>query len=555
MKKRSMISLLLALIMLFGLVACADAPTDGSVADESESSSAPAESESDGESAEGGGMPLVTEPFTLTVAVKKTPQSSDWEVNPFTEFYEDTTGITVEWLEIQSESYAESKNLMLASGDLPDVFFRGLEPNDVALYAPQGYFLPLNEYLTADIAPNLTAIFEQLPAAKGISTLSDGVIYSTPWIEELAITHIAKIFYVNQVWLDNLDLEAPTTVDEYYDVLMAFKEQDANVNGDPNDEIPLSGRSVLTDSTSIEQLFSAFGRPDNVDHYVVEDGQVVFTADKQEYRDAVEFVNKLYNDGLLDPEFFTQTTAQLSAKGQGETVTIGSMFAWRDFQTVGAVNAEQYTPVAPLMTDDGEQIYGRANVSDIVPHAFLMSTDNPDPELTMRWIDHLYSRDMSIQATNGILNGDVQYVNEEDGLIYLDLEDKSGAGMTEAEVREHNSWGNQAPTALLAEYYGTDELDIAQVGGGHDRKRILNEYYEEFVYQESYPVLTFAIDDSEYIAETKAEVNAYVDEMFARWVTTGTIDEEWDEYVAELEAMGVNEYIGVLQSYYDSFNS
>lgn len=58
--------------------------------------------------------------------------------------------------------------------------------------------------------------------------------------------------FINKAWLDRLGMEMPTTVDEWYEVLKAFKEQGANGNGDPNDEIPLTGsaKTNLTGSAT-----------------------------------------------------------------------------------------------------------------------------------------------------------------------------------------------------------------------------------------------------------------------------------------------------------------
>ena len=71
-------------------------------------------------------------------------------------------------------------------------------------------------------------------------TNPDGHIYTLPGKKPLRPKGCDTPF-INKAWLDRLGLEMPTTVDEWYEVLKAFKEQDANGNGDPNDEIPLTG--------------------------------------------------------------------------------------------------------------------------------------------------------------------------------------------------------------------------------------------------------------------------------------------------------------------------
>ena len=104
----------------------------------------------------------------------------------------------------------------------------------------QGYILPLNEYLD-NSSVGYAAAFEKLPGLRDYITTPDGNIYSLPNVDgSLHVQYNMKL-WINTTWLENLGLEMPTTTEEFYDVLKAFKEQDANGNGDPDDEIPLSG--------------------------------------------------------------------------------------------------------------------------------------------------------------------------------------------------------------------------------------------------------------------------------------------------------------------------
>src|SRR5690606_17139209 len=97
-----------------------------------------------------------------------------------------------------------------------------------------GLFQDLNELL--DQAPNVQQMFEHNPATKIIATQTDGRILGLPKYQRFWPESVNRQ-YINQTWLDNLNLKMPTNWDELYDVLLAFKEQDANGNGDPNDEI------------------------------------------------------------------------------------------------------------------------------------------------------------------------------------------------------------------------------------------------------------------------------------------------------------------------------
>lgn len=73
---------------------------------------------------------------------------------------------------------------------------------------------------------------------KAFCSTSDGHIYGLPRLRVDMTDRLTRSF-VNKVWLENLGLEVPTTIDEYYEFSQHFKNQDANGNGDTNDEIPL----------------------------------------------------------------------------------------------------------------------------------------------------------------------------------------------------------------------------------------------------------------------------------------------------------------------------
>ncbi len=166
----------------------------------------------------------------------------------------------------------KQKSLLLASGDLPDVFFgdNALKDNDIATNLDM--FIPLEDYVEK-YCPNIKAAWEARAHYASDGYQSDGHIYGLPGKKPLRPKGCDTPF-INKAWLDRLGLEMPTTVDEWYEVLKAFWEQDANGNGDPNDEIPLTGSAKtnlfdwiryinpwgLTDS--LQENFLAFGSGD-----------------------------------------------------------------------------------------------------------------------------------------------------------------------------------------------------------------------------------------------------------------------------------------------------
>ena len=187
--------------------------------------------------------------------------------------------VEIEWELIRAD-WETVKSTRFAAGDIPDILFNATLDDDYTKY--NGLFLDLTPYLTQDIAPNILTMFEEEPDTKVLATTMEGKIYGTPKFQgKWPSTN--TVMFINQNWLDNLGLEMPTTYTEFKDVLMAFKEQDANGNGDPNDEIPLDynaygGNNAWFNSAySLTNLLGSLGiqlTNWGTDAYFAEDSQV-----------------------------------------------------------------------------------------------------------------------------------------------------------------------------------------------------------------------------------------------------------------------------------------
>lgn len=189
-----------------------------------------------------GMFPLAEEQTTLRVAIRGQAQVEDYNTNAFTQWYEDQTNVQVEWvvLPANDDEALQKLNLMLSSGDIPDVImgFYNITPALLQLYGQQGIFLPLND-LIEQHGTNVKNAFAQYPLAQQAITAPDGQIYGLPEINDCYHCSVAQKLWIYQPWLDALGLDVPTTTEEYYQVLKAFKEQDPNGNGQA-DEVPLS---------------------------------------------------------------------------------------------------------------------------------------------------------------------------------------------------------------------------------------------------------------------------------------------------------------------------
>ena len=184
------------------------------------------------------GMPIVNEPITLEVFCGKHPLQVDYDEMPMWDEYEKLTGIHIEWDLVDMSSMTERKNILLNSGDYPDVFFKqGLSEADLVSYGPdQQVFIPLDD-LIEKYGENFKNVLADYPEIENAIRLYDGHIYSLPNIAGME-TSVGVFYFINQAWMDTLGLSMPTTIDEFRDVLIAFRDEDPNGNG-IKDEIPI----------------------------------------------------------------------------------------------------------------------------------------------------------------------------------------------------------------------------------------------------------------------------------------------------------------------------
>ena len=239
------------------------------------------------------GLPIVKPDaeYSISIMWAARAMAPDPSEVKWIQYAEEQTGVKFEWMKVAEDSVAEKINLMLASGDVPDVFANGITRAMVLQYIDQDMFMPTEE-LVDEYVPNLQQIFEDNPEYKAICTSVDGHRYGFPVIEEMyGLVNTPSILYIYQPWLDALGLDMPTTLDEFVEVLKAFRDNDPNGNG-IQDEIPLSAYGYMDLLTYFKMAFG--GASDNGDHLSVLDGKVVSTAVDDAAKENLKFMNMLY---------------------------------------------------------------------------------------------------------------------------------------------------------------------------------------------------------------------------------------------------------------------
>lgn len=551
--RRRLILQVLVMIMVTAMIlgACSNTSSTSGPSDASNSTSSanekPDNSAQVSKNFNEKGLPIVNEKITLNFVFNSQTMTQDLDVLPMFAELEKRTNIHIKW-DICRSGWEDKKAMLLASGDLPDAFFgAGIQDSDITGHLDM--FVPLENYIE-QYCPNIINMFEKAPITKKISIFPDGHIYGLPQVMPLRPSS-NDVLAINKAWLDKLGLKVPTTIDEFYDVMMAFKTRDPNGNG-LQDEIPFNFAN-FEDARwfTARTLLGAWGvMYDMTFNYLTCKNDVVYYMPTlKEYKELVKFLNKMYSNGLINKEVFTDDLSKFVALGKSPDVPIlGSAIAWTP-EVVTGKWADQYIAIPPLTAGkDITPLWGtnRALVK-YATNRFEVTTANKHIPETMRWVNECYEPDMSLYLYYG--SEGIGIRKEADG-TYTILQPTSKEYDQDL-WKWYNAPADFAPVCVLEE---TEALIKDPSGYYADRVK-MGMIYDKYLLDDRdiYPLVKFEKADQDELTLLKTDITKYVDHKFAQWVTNGGVEEEWESYLAELEKMGLPRMLEIYQKGYDNY--
>ncbi|MDF2662774.1 MAG: extracellular solute-binding protein [Paenibacillus sp.] len=488
------------------------------------------------------GLPVVDRPIKLKIPVYRQHYQKDYYEMVTLQALTDKTNIQVEWEQIPAEGWKEKKNLMLASGNYPDAFFTGLNLVDVVNYGSQGIIIPLEDLIDR-YAPNIKRIMEQHPMLRRMATAPDGHIYSIPWFEDQQHFQYRNTFLINKKWLDKLGLPIPQTTEELYRTLKAFKENDPNGNGIA-DEIPATFRHGTT-TNGYYELYGSFGLIDALTGFSVDPGgKVVFEPVLDAYKDAVHYLHRLFAEGLLDRETFTQDVKQLLSKTRSERDVVGVIASFNGVYELGYERLEDYEAIPALIGPYGDRIWRRQD-NRIILNYFSITNKNKHPEATMRFVDTMNEPRSVLEFKYGPFG--THLLEKPDGRIEI---------VNPPKGQDTSSWiGATTPSTSIPLLASKEWLQKLEPSASDLYRNRFYELYKPYIAPEErvFPTMYMTENENKRLSVLETEVMTYVRRMEAKWIVEGGIDAEWDSYVQELRKMGLGELLEIKQIGYDRF--
>ena len=543
MKAKRVLALLMATCMIFGVAGCGgNGEKNPNQGGNNISAEVPEYINTDSQ------LPIVKEgtDITLEVMIVNGPLYSNLDSIEdvyFVNAYEEKTNVHIEWTEVSSDAFADQLALRLTKGDLPDVIIKGGVSNSSQLkYGDQGYFLNLMEgNLLENYAPNYWALCQKYPEILSASMMPDGEVYSLGMVRNSTGSTLASKLFFNQEWLDKVGLKTPTTADEFYNVLKAFKEKDPNGNN-KSDEI---GLYIKPDHLQYV-TFGMFGignRGMN-NGYIDWDEKIEsvrYFATTDNFRSWVEWVSKMYKEGLINKEYFDFTETNL---GNYINNDVCGAFAYTNLCMIGEETQQKFTYLDGTMTGpNGDNDYFGVN-SIGSTGSYIITTACEYPEVALRWADYFFCDEGSLFFYYG-----------DEGVTYDALEDGTYKFNDTVLANYHNGSDSYDGCATRVSLYGyghTPTMTKVPFNSADDNKGIAldaaNALIEDCAI--AWPSFTFTKQEQRIIEDSKNDIDAYVASMRDAWImgTTELNDETWQQFVDTVERMGVQDVLEVYEA-------
>jgi len=446
-------------------------------------------------------------------------------------------GVKINWQVVSSNDWQEQRGILLAGGELPDIFIGNQTIRDADVSANRAYFMELTD-IVAQYMPNYRHALEAIPAMKKIVTEADGAMYSFSKIQPARPT-VRNQLIINKDWLDTLNLEIPENIEELKAVMVAFKEGDPNGNGIA-DEIPYSHNGDVP-----SDWFSPFGVTDiNVTLMSITDGDPFFWPTSEGYKAGIAWCRELYELGVLDPEIFTQEWSMLTSKWVNEEAPlVGMSYQWTPDAVFGQWSG-QYIAIPPIQDMEGNAYCSGDpdGIFAIMNNEAHITTQCGNIEMAAKWLDEFYTSEASIQNFWGAI-GTVITAND-DGTYSLN---NPPEGMSADAWYWEQSLRDFGPKFVEP---GFNEKLLLDPTAGDGFKLEIAKMAADYV-TDPFPNLKYTQEENDELALLATDISGYCQQMRAKWITEGGVDEEWDAYIEQLNAMGLQDFIGIRMAAYN----
>jgi putative aldouronate transport system substrate-binding protein len=518
-----------------------------------------------------GQLPVLKEKETIRVVISQSPHvlSYAYGENKFTTWLEDRTNVAVEFI-LYPEADATTKlNIELSTkGDLGDMINILMDRAMLVTYGGQGVLAPLND-LIEQYGFGMKECLDAFPGSYEAITAPDGNIYALP---QGSLVGIFPNSFAERFWIQNNFLakyttatgkKMPTTTDELYEYMKWAVNNDANGNG-KKDEVGWTG----AEKTSVWYarptcfLMNAFTL-NNQDGYYQKDDVIHCAMVEEGYRTGLKYLAKLMDEGLMDPNYpdnDENAIKTLVALEGGNTVATISCGGMHNAATDHKIR-NMYTIVAPLKGPTGLQnSFYDHYAAGVLPGKATIPMASDKKDIVMAWMDTMYDQEVYNRSHYG--EPGVDWEIPPAGTLAADggpATYRKIPNMSSVPIYSHWYTSGPAMWNRNGNYTVPKVPDTAANGNPiHDLEGTLynaSRLYEDYVIPCSVPTFFFDLETAAKVDGWKSAIDTYcrtaiTDYIFGRRAISD--DADWAAYVAGARALGLDDYLKVMQDNYNA---
>lgn len=462
---------------------------------------------------------------------------------PFYQEWQKRIGVPIRFSEVSAAQAKEAFSVMLSSGNLPDIieynWLSGV-PGGPEKAIRDGYILRLNELIDRH-APNLKKYLREHPEIDKLVKTDNGDYYAFPFLKEGGMTTQWAGPALRKDWLKELNLDVPTTIGEWHEVLTAFKEQKG-------------ARAPLTFSSQPHSLqgfldgafIGAFGV---IRDFYVEDGKVMYGPLQPGYKQFLETMNRWYEEGLLDPNFAQNDRkaqdALIMTGASGATVSSGANIdKWE-----AALEAENpqasfvFAPYPVLQKGDVPKFGQEAWMYGAEASA-AVAASSKHPELAVQVLDYAYGEEGYLLFNYGTEGQSYVWKDGKPELTELITNNPDNLSYLEA-LTLYTHTVNPGPYVESKEPIG--KLAVTNEDHNYDNWKTDN-------LKHVLPPVSISAEESTEYARIMTDANTLVDEITLKAILGSLPAEDaYFDLAEKLEALRIGRAIEIQQAAYDRF--
>lgn len=447
---------------------------------------------------------------------------------------EKRTGVKIEW---QHSSTPEQFNLMIASGDYPDIIFNDwiyAFSGGTTLALSNKLIIPLNEAIDK-YAPNFKKFIKENPDVDKRMRTDGGKYAVFPTIRNIDELRVYAGPIIRKDWMDELSIKVPETMDDWYAMLTAFKEK-------KKAPAPLSYEKGLPFRNV--GLIGTYGLYYGM---FMDNGKIKYGPAEPAYKDFLAVMAKWYKEGLIDPDIGTVDQKVLDAKmtsdksGAAFALLGGGMGTWMNtmktknptYNLVGA-------PYPVLKKGDTAKIGQKSGVFG--PYQAAISSSSKNVEAAVRWLDYIYGKEGHMLANFGVEGQG--YTMVKDYPTYTDAIMKAPEGART--IMGKYLYANAAKVDDLRAF---EQYSVSLPQQMEALKAWKKTDADKYLLPEIQPTP----EETSDVSSIMNNINSYTNEMFFKFMLSQEPISKFDDYVAQLKKLELDKAISLQQKALDRY--